>query len=164
MSSSGIPGASGAGEGECFRTHVLKGEGEFCVTSPFGERIHPVTGKRRFHSGVDGALLVGGRLIETDICAWDDGVVAEAHAEDDNPAGVFVVIDHGGGLVTKYFHMELGTLKVRAGDKVARGAVLGWMGKTGLSTGEHLHFQVERDGAPVDPMPYLRSAPGSPAV
>ena len=145
-------------EGERFATHVLSGEGEFCITSPFGERIHPITGERRFHSGVDGALWTDGKLVETWICAWGDGVVVEAHDADDNAAGVHVAIDHGGGLVTKYFHMELGTLKVGIGDKVSRGATLGWMGKTGRSTGEHLHFQVEKDGAPVDPVPYLRDA------
>ena len=142
-------------EGRRLRTRVLLGKGEFLVTSPYGERIHPVTGERRFHAGVDGVLYAGGQLLETGICAWGDGTVAEAHAADDGPAGVFVAIDHGGGLVTKYFHLEPGTLRVGVGDRVAKGQLLGWMGTSGRSTGEHLHFQVERDGQPVDPLPFL---------
>lgn len=138
-----------------FRSHVLQGEGEFLVTSPYGWRIHPVTGERRFHSGVDGALWTGDALVECWICAWADGTVAEVHEANDNFAGVFVVIDHGGGLVTKYFHMEEGSLKVKAGDHVARGQILGYMGKTGRATGEHLHFQAERGGEPIDPIPLL---------
>lgn len=138
-----------------FRTHVLQGDGEFLVTSPYGWRIHPVTGERRFHSGVDGALWTGTALVECWICAWGDGIVSEAHEANDNFAGVHVAIDHGDGLVTKYFHFEEGTLKVRVGDRVHRGDVLGYMGKTGRATGEHLHFQVERDGESVDPLPYL---------
>lgn len=143
--------------GDRLKTHVLSGEGLFEVTSPFGERIHPVTGRRRFHAGIDGALWDGERLVECWICAWAGGIVVTAHGEDDNDAGVHVSIDHGGGLVTKYFHMEPGTLKVSVGDRVSSGQVLGYMGKTGLSTGEHLHFQVEREGRPVDPSFFLRN-------
>lgn len=137
------------------RTPVLLDPGEFLVTSPFGTRVHPVTGETSsFHSGIDGALWNGRMLLETGICAWGDGVVEEA-AETEGPAGTCVAIRHDEGLVTRYFHLERGSLKVAAGDTVRRGAVLGWMGKTGRATGEHLHFQVEKDGEPVDPMPYL---------
>lgn len=138
-----------------FRAGVLQGEGEFLVTSPYGWRTHPITGERRFHSGVDGALWTGTELVECWIRAWGDGTVADAHEADDNFAGVHVVIDHGGGLATKYFHFQEGTLKVKAGDRVRRGDILGYMGKTGRATGEHLHFQVERDGEPVDPIPFI---------
>lgn len=138
-----------------FRTPVLLDPGEFLETSPFGERVHPVTGeKASFHSGIDGALWNGRMLLETGICAWGDGIVEEA-AETDGPAGTCVAIRHAGGLVTRYFHLERGSLKVVAGDAVPCGAILGWMGKTGRATGEHLHFQVEKDGEPVDPVPYL---------
>ena len=139
-----------------FSTHVLQGGGEFLVTSPYGWRIHPITGERRFHSGIDGALWTGATLVECWICAWGEGIVVDAHEANDNLAGVHVVIDHGGGLVTKYFHIEEGTLKVKAGERVTRGQILGYMGKTGRATGEHLHFQAERDGQPIDPVPVLR--------
>lgn len=145
-------------KGERFRSHVLLGQGEFLVTSPYGERIHPITGEKNFHNGIDGALWAEGSLVETGICAADDGVVLEAHELDDSTAGVHVIIDHGNGLVTKYFHLEPETLRVKKGDKVTRAQLIGWMGTTGASTGEHLHFQAEIDGKTVDPTPYLRES------
>lgn len=148
-------------DGERLRTHVLLEDGEFLVTSPFGPRVHPVTGEQNsFHHGVDGALWDGRMLVETGICAWADGTVAAAGVIDDL-GGNQVVIDHGGGLVTRYCHLEDASMRVKAGDRVARGQLLGWMGTTGRSTGEHLHFQVERDGTPVDPLPFLRQSPSA---
>ena len=138
-----------------FRTHILLEPGEFLVTSPFGPRVHPVTGEIGApHLGIDGALWDGRSLVETDICAWADGTVLEA-ADSDGPAGTHVVLDHGGGLVTRYFHLERGSLSHAAGDIVQRGSVIGHMGRTGRATGEHLHFQMERDGVPIDPLPTL---------
>ena len=67
-----------------------------------------------------------------------------------------VELDHGGGLRTRYYHLENGTVRVRAGDRVAPGDRLGYMGKTGLATGEHLHFELLRNGERVDPAPFLR--------
>jgi murein DD-endopeptidase MepM/ murein hydrolase activator NlpD len=93
-------------------------------------------------------------LLETGICAWRDGVVIES-ADTDGPAGTCVAIDHGDGLVSRYFHLERGSLRVAAGDAVREGTVLGWMGKTGRATGEHLHFQIEKVGEPIDPMSLL---------
>lgn len=151
-------GADGR-EGARFKSGVLLAEGLCQITSPFGERIHPITGKRSFHGGIDCALWDGKALVECWIGAWGPGTVAVAHAENDGNAGVHVAVDHGDGLVTKYFHFEEGSLRVKVGDKVDRGTVLGYMGKTGRATGEHLHFQVERDGSPVDPLPYLASRP-----
>lgn len=137
------------------RTRVLLDPGVFLVTSPFGRRRHPVTGEAgAMHNGVDGALWNGQLLLETGICAWRKGVVSEA-ADGTGPAGTFAVIDHGGGWTSRYFHLEAGSLRVRAGDRIAAGALLGWMGKTGRATGEHLHFQLERDGVPTDPTPLL---------
>lgn len=138
-----------------FRTHLLAEPGEFLVTSPFGPRVHPVTGEVGApHHGIDGALWDGRSLVETEICAWADGLVVEA-TDSDGPAGTHVVLDHGNGLVTRYFHLERGSLQVAAGDRVRRAAPLGHMGRTGRATGEHLHFQMERDGIPIDPLPFL---------
>ena len=137
-----------------FRTPILLDPGEFLVTSEFGDRTHPVTGETAFHAGIDGALWNGRMLLETGICAWRDGVVIQA-ADTDGPAGTCVAIDHGDGLVSRYFHLERSSLRVAAGDSVRTGTVLGWMGKTGRATGEHLHFQIERDGEPIDPLPLL---------
>ena len=66
-----------------------------------------------------------------------------------------VFIDHGDGVVTKYYHMKNGSICVSAGDRVTAGQEIGYMGSTGYSTGAHLHFQLEIFGEPVDPMPYL---------
>ena len=137
-----------------FRTPILLDPGEFLVTSEFGDRTHPVTGETAFHAGIDGALWNGRMLLETGICAWRDGVVAEA-AETDGPAGTCVALDHGDGLVSRYYHLEKGSLRIAAGDRVRAGGLLGWMGKTGRATGEHLHFQIEKDGVPIDPLPLL---------
>ena len=138
------------------RTSILLDPGEFLVTSTFGRRRHPVTGEAEtFHAGIDGALWNGRMLLETGICAWRDGIVAEA-ADTDGPAGTCVALDHGEGLVSRYFHLERGSLGVSPEDRVRAGTLLGWMGKTGRATGEHLHFQVECDGEPIDPLPLLR--------
>ena len=137
------------------RTRVLLDPGELLVTSPFGPRRHPVTGEEdSFHAGMDGALWNGRMLLETGICAWKRGVVTEA-ADGAGPAGTAVAIDHGGGWVSRYFHLEAGSLRVGPGDGVEEGTLLGWMGKTGRATGEHMHFQLERDGVPVDPLPLI---------
>lgn len=137
------------------RTRVLLDPGELLVTSPFGPRRHPVTGEEgSFHAGADGALWNGRMLLETGICAWKGGVVAEA-ADGAGPAGTAVAVDHGGGWTSRYFHLEAGSLHVGPGDRVEEGTLLGWMGRTGRATGEHLHFQLERDGLPVDPLPFL---------
>lgn len=137
------------------RTNILLDPGEFLLTSPFGVRTHPVTGDEdSFHAGVDGALWNGRMLLETGICAWRGGTVAEA-ANSDGPAGTNVAIRHDGGWVSRYFHLEKESLRVSCGDRVETGALLGWMGKTGRATGEHLHFQLEKNGVPVDPLPIL---------
>lgn len=145
------------GDAPRFRTGILLDPGKFLVTSTFGQRVHPVTGEAgTFHAGIDGALWNGRMLLETGICAWRDGVVAEA-ADTDSPAGTYVAIGHGEGLVSRYFHLERGSLRVATGDHIREGEFLGWMGKTGRATGEHLHFQLERDGTPIDPLPHLSS-------
>lgn len=138
-----------------FPSHILEGEGEFLVTSPFGERVHPVTGRKKFHSGVDGALWTGDDLVEAYICAWDAGIVDEASDDPLCDMGVHVFLRHEEGIATKYFHMLEGSLLVGKGERVEKGQRLGYMGSTGVSTGEHLHFQMEKDGIAVDPLPFL---------
>ncbi len=143
------------------RCRVFEREGDFMETSPFGWRVHPATGERKFHGGVDGAVWTGAALGESWIVAPLAGVVAEARDgvpgfDREKPEGNFVELDHGGGLRTRYYHLECGTVRVRAGDRVAPGDRLGYMGKTGLATGEHLHFELLRDGERVDPAPFLR--------
>lgn len=116
------------------------------ITSDFGWRVHPVLGTRRLHTGIDIGVGSG-----TPIHAADAGAVISAGWM--GAYGNAVVIDHGGGLSTLYGHMS--SIGVRAGQTVSAGQVIGKVGSTGWSTGPHLHFEVRRNGDPVNPMGYL---------
>jgi murein DD-endopeptidase MepM/ murein hydrolase activator NlpD len=117
-------------------------------SSGFGSRIHPITGARAQHTGVDVAAPAG-----TPIRAAAAGVVSFAGSR--GGYGNLVIVDHPRGLQTYYAHQR--DLHISAGQDVAQGTLLGTVGSTGRSTGPHLHFEVRRDGVAVDPAPYLRS-------
>ena len=116
------------------------------VSSPFGERDHPLTGERKHHDGVDLAAAQG-----TPIRSAAEGVVS--FAGERNGYGNVVIVDHAGGLQTLYAHQS--RMGVAEGERVARGQVIGAVGSTGHSTGPHLHFEVRQGGKAVDPLPYL---------
>ncbi|MBE9069668.1 peptidoglycan DD-metalloendopeptidase family protein [Leptolyngbya cf. ectocarpi LEGE 11479] len=116
------------------------------VTSRFGSRLHPVLGYRRFHAGIDFGASYG-----TGIVAADSGKVIFSGWY--GGYGNSVIIDHGGGLTTLYAHAS--RLNVREGQAVSKGQSIAAVGSTGLSTGPHLHFEVRRNGNPVDPMGFL---------
>jgi murein DD-endopeptidase MepM/ murein hydrolase activator NlpD len=116
------------------------------VTSPFGYRIHPIYGTKRLHAGVDFRAGHG-----EPIKAAADGRVILASSY--GGYGNTVIVDHGGGVATLYAHQS--RVAVSYGDRVAAGEVIGYVGSTGLSTGAHLHWEVRRGGAPVDPMQYV---------
>ena len=116
------------------------------VTSGFGSRLHPLFETTRMHNGVDFSAPTG-----TPVKAADAGTVAVAGSR--GGYGITVIIDHDNGLATLYGHLS--RLAVGEGAKVARGAVVGYVGSTGYSTGPHLHFEVRVNGTPVDPMRYL---------
>ena len=116
------------------------------VSSPFGWRVHPVHGDRRFHAGVD--LAVG----HTPIYATRSGVVRTATYS--STAGYYVVIDHTDGFTSTYMHM-CKFPSVNAGDFVQAGQVIGCVGTTGTSTGLHLHFGISYNGVAVNPMDYI---------
>lgn len=134
---------------------VLAG-GRLYLTSGYGTRT--VNGVPGFHYGCD---LVGGtdeRAATDEIIAFEGGTVTKAtnNVSGRTPSeGNAVVIDHGNGISSCYYHMKKGTVKVKVGDFVARGDVLGYMGSTGNSTGAHLHFGIRKNGSWVDPLPYL---------
>lgn len=117
------------------------------LTSRFGLRTHPIYGDRRLHAGIDIGAAQG-----VPIRAADNGTVLLSYFS--NGYGNLIVLDHGGGLTTAYAHQA--ARLVRAGDRVQRGQQIGRVGSTGNSTGPHLHFEVRRDGAPVDPLAYTR--------
>lgn len=131
-------------------------EGNHYLTSGFGPRT--VNGKEGYHNGCD---FVGGndKTAMTDyITAFESGIVTYAvnNVKGDTPSeGNAVVIDHGCGVKTYYFHMKHGSVKVKKGDLISRGNILGYMGNTGNSTGAHLHFGLKLNGKWTDPLPYL---------
>ena len=118
------------------------------LSSDFGMRTHPVLGGRRGHKGVDLAGATG-----TPIHAAADGVVSSA--DWFSSYGLYVSLEHGGSLQTRYGHMS--RLNVAAGQRVRKGDVIGYIGSTGRSTGPHLHYEVRIAGAAVNPVPYLQA-------
>ncbi len=117
------------------------------VSSPYGWRIHPVYGDKRFHYGIDLSASSG-----TPIVAVRDGKVSIATYS--SSAGYYVNIDHGDGFMTRYLHMT--HYIVSPGQKVSAGQVIGYVGSTGTSTGPHLHFGIYYNGAAVNPADYIR--------
>ena len=116
------------------------------VTSPFGMRVHPVTGVRKLHDGTDFGVPCG-----TPVHTAAGGTVVAA-----GRAGAYgnrVTVRHHGGLETSYAHLS--SISAGVGSTVAAGEVVGRSGTTGLSTGCHLHFMVWRDGGLVDPAQLL---------
>jgi len=117
------------------------------VTSPFGYRIHPIYKTKRFHHGID----FGGKL-GTPIVATADGIVE--FSDFDKGYGNLVVIHHNFGFKTAYGHMQ-SNLRVKKGDFVKKGEVLGYLGNTGISTGPHLHYEVKYIKNVLDPKNFL---------
>lgn len=116
------------------------------VTSPFGNRTHPVQGGTKFHEGIDIGAPKGSTVV-----AAGSGTVEVAGYSPYN--GNWVKIDHGNGLETLYLHNS--SLKVSAGQRVSRGQKIASSGSTGMSTGPHLHFAVKKNGSYVNPMNYM---------
>ena len=116
------------------------------ITSPFGMRVHPLTGKRKLHDGADFGVPCG-----TPVHAAGSGtVVARGFSR---AYGNRVVVRHADGLETSYNHLS--SQSVAVGRRVTRSTIVGRVGSTGLSTGCHLHFMVSKHGRPVDPLPLL---------
>ncbi|PJA78548.1 MAG: hypothetical protein CO149_03380, partial [Nitrospirae bacterium CG_4_9_14_3_um_filter_51_5] len=117
------------------------------LTSKFGPRVSPFTGKKALHAGIDIGAPTG-----TEVRSPASGKVVVA-AYDDR-MGKFVRIDHGYGIETTYGHMS--KMHVKYGDKINRGDLVGLVGSTGkFSTGPHLHYQVAVNDAVVDPVHYI---------
>jgi murein DD-endopeptidase MepM/ murein hydrolase activator NlpD len=119
------------------------------LTGGFGERMDPFSGEGAFHTGVDISSQYG-----DSVRATADGVVIEA--EDRAGYGRLVVVDHGYGVTTWYGHLS--TFNVVPGEQLRRGDTIGTVGVSGRSTGPHVHYEVRINGAPVNPMRYLRQA------
>ncbi len=131
---------------------IIRGTGVFSypsdavTSSPFGWRVHPILGYRRFHAGLDFGASYGSTIRAADLgrvilAGWYGGY------------GKAVIIDHGNNTTTLYGHTS--QLLVSEGQSVERGQAIALVGSTGLSTGTHLHFEVRRNGTPVNPSDYF---------
>ena len=127
-------------------TPALKPTSAGWYTSGFGKRIHPITGKRVMHKGLDIAGYTG-----MGVLAPADGIVIWLGAR--GGYGKTVVLDHGYGIQTHFAHLH--KYNVKLGDRVLRGEVIAEMGSTGISTGPHLHYEVRRHGRPLDPRSFI---------
>jgi murein DD-endopeptidase MepM/ murein hydrolase activator NlpD len=124
------------------------------LSSLFGMRFHPVEGRRRMHNGIDLAASPG-KVVQSAAPGW---VVRTGWA---GGYGLLVEVRHAGDLTTRYGHLS--AILCAPGDAVDANQPLGLVGKTGVATGPHLHFEVWRGGEPSDPLPWLGLASAAPA-
>ncbi len=125
------------------------------LSSSFGWRRHPITGRHVMHEGLDFAAPTG-----TPIHSASGGVVTWAASK--RGYGKLVEINHGNGLVTRYAHAS--KLLVKRGDLVEKGQLIAKVGSTGRSTGPHLHFEVRMAGHPLDPTLFLARPDPTPSL
>jgi len=116
------------------------------IGSGFGQRLHPILGYYRMHTGLD----MGGNYGDP-IYATNNGTVIVAGVQ--GGYGNAIVVDHGEGLSSLYAHQQ--SFEVGVGAEVSRGQIIGYVGSTGMSTGPHLHFEMRMFGTPIDPMPFM---------
>ena len=121
--------------------------GHYRITSPYGGRIHPITGVWSTHGGTDIAAPNG-----TSIVASNDGVVI--YAGYHYSYGNYIIVDHNGGIATLYAHCS--KLLASNGQAVSKGETIALIGSTGESTGNHIHFEVRVNGVRKNPMGYLK--------
>lgn len=117
------------------------------ITSPYGNRLHPIQGVERYHDGID----IGNAGFGAPVVAAADGIVT--YAGRMGGYGNCVMINHGDGIVSLYGHGQ--EIKTTLGASVKQGDVIMAVGSTGNSTGPHLHFEIRKNGLPVDPIPFL---------
>ncbi len=120
---------------------------KYRFASKFGWRVHPITGKRKMHEGIDLSARRG-----TPIYAAGDGVVQKARRSLGG-YGNQIEINHGFGYETKYAHMQ--KFIVKKGQKVKRGQLIGYVGSTGLSVAPHLHYEIKVNGVKKNPYPFV---------
>jgi murein DD-endopeptidase MepM/ murein hydrolase activator NlpD len=131
--------ASGVGESRGSLASPVSGGR---ISSTYGARMHPILGYLRMHAGIDIAAPYG-----TPIRAVAEGTVTYSGWHGGH--GNYVKVNHAGGLATGYGHMS--KIAARVGQKITRGQVIGYVGSTGLSTGPHLHYELFKNGASINP-------------
>lgn len=146
LSADGLPAAEGTTLAPYFLTASMWSPVSGLVTSRFGWRSHPVSGQNDFHTGVDIAAAQG-----TPVLAALPGVVEQTGYSESY--GNFVVLRHSDNLRTTYNHCS--EILAKEGEQLARGDRIALVGSTGISTGPHLHFEVEVKGLKADPLQAL---------
>ena len=121
----------------------------FRLTSPFGMRVSPISGKWRFHKGIDMAASVG-----TPVMACKAGVV-QYIGTNDYTYGNYIILKHEDGMTSLYAHLSYIYENIKVGTPVSRRQAIGKVGQTGLATGPHLHFEIKVNGENEDPQQYL---------
>jgi murein DD-endopeptidase MepM/ murein hydrolase activator NlpD len=116
------------------------------LSSPYGNRRHPVHGEIRFHTGVDISVPPG-----SEVKATAEGIVS--HAGWTENSGIVVVVEHGHGFSTAYAHNQKALVKV--GQRIVRGETIALSGSTGISTGPHVHYEIWKNGRHINPTGYL---------
>lgn len=118
------------------------------ITSNYGYRIHPISGTKKLHAGIDIGAPGGSNIV-----AADAGTVVLSSFGYNGGYGNYVIISHGNGITTRYAHCS--NLFVSAGESVSKGQVIAAVGSTGASTGNHCHFEVRINGGSKNPLNYL---------
>ena len=129
--------------------------GHSYVTSRFGLRVHPITGVKKSHTGIDIPADRG-----TPVVAADSGFVTKAAMY--SGYGNCVMLDHGNGYLTLYGHLS--SFAVSEGESVSQGQTIGYVGSTGISTGPHCHFEIWSGGSRIDPEPFFSGLSFSPSA
>ena len=135
-------GGSGGGSANASGSFLWPVASYVYVSSRFGLRVHPITGEKKSHTGIDIASNQGTAVYASDggsvtLAGWNGGY------------GNCIMIDHGNGYVTLYGHLS--SISVSVGQTVSQGTTIGAVGSTGNSTGPHLHFEVLKNGTRIDP-------------
>ena len=115
------------------------------IGSYFGTRLDPFYKVRKFHEGMDFSASVG-----TEVYATGNGTVVQAGRDSDGGYGNEICIDHGFSYKTVYAHLS--RIFVKPGQKILRGQIIGYVGNTGKSTSPHLHYEVRKNGTPLNPI------------
>jgi len=118
------------------------------ISSPYGQRENPIYGGAGFHTGTDFPAPKG-----TEVMASNNGIVTKIGYEA-NGFGNYIIVKHGGRYESLYPHLTV--IGTQVGNTVVKGEIIGGVGSTGYSTGNHLHFEIRIDGKHTDPIPYLK--------
>jgi murein DD-endopeptidase MepM/ murein hydrolase activator NlpD len=117
------------------------------ISSPYGYRIHPISGRRQMHRGVDYAAPMGAAVGSTKAGT----VIVRTY---NSSYGNYIIVDHGNGIASLYAHLS--GFAVKNGQTVGRGQTIGYIGSTGSSTGPHLHFEIRVNGVHKNPVNYVK--------